>query len=100
VYVTPGVVEAVQLRLIWVFDTAVADRFVGGAGGVPPVLVTVKITPLLASPPTVTTIGPVVAPTGTVEMKLVVVQFEVAALLPAKVTEPVTEPKFTPSTVT
>ena len=32
VYVTPEVVEAVQLRFIWVFDTGVATKFEGGAG--------------------------------------------------------------------
>src|SRR5216684_3231295 len=39
--------------------------------------ITVKVTPLLSTPPTVTTTGPVVAPAGTVTMMLVALQFEI-----------------------
>lgn len=49
--------------------------------------VTVKSTPLLMTPPTVTTTFPVVAPAGTVTSKLPVDQFAVAvAVTPLKVT--------------
>src|SRR5882762_6904641 len=47
---------------------------------------TVKVTPLLASPPTVTTTGPVVAPAGTGAMMLVALQFDTVAIVPLKVT--------------
>jgi len=49
--------------------------------------VTVKGTPLLKAPFTVTTTFPVVAPAGTVTLKLVADQFDVAvAVTPLKVT--------------
>jgi len=50
--------------------------------------VTVKSTPLLCTPPTATTTLPVVAPAGTVTLKLAADQFAVAvAVTPLKVTE-------------
>ncbi len=48
--------------------------------------VTVKFTPLLATPPTVTTTFPVVAPDGTVTSMLDAVQFVDAAVVLLKVT--------------
>jgi len=49
--------------------------------------VTVKSTPLLSTPPTVTRTFPVVAPDGTVTLKLAADQFDVAvAVTPLKVT--------------
>jgi|SRR6266571_5018306 len=63
--------------------------------------VTVKFTPLLGKPPTVTTTGPVVAPLGTVTLMLVSVQIPVWAKVPLNVTvSPATnEPKFDPPMV-
>ena len=59
---------------------------------------TVKVTPLLASPPTVTTTGPVVAPAGTGAMMLVALQFDTVAIVPLKVTVlvPCEAPKLEP----
>src|SRR5947207_11607388 len=51
--------------------------------------VTVKFTPLLATPPTVTTTLPVVAPPGTDATMLVALQLVVLAVVPLKVTVPV-----------
>src|SRR5262249_58297289 len=48
--------------------------------------VTVKLTPLLARPPTVTTTLPVVAPAGTVTAMLVLLQVVAVAAVPLKVT--------------
>jgi hypothetical protein len=48
--------------------------------------VTVKSRPLLATPPTVTTTFPVVAPTGTFTSMLVAVQLEDVAAVPLNVT--------------
>jgi hypothetical protein len=65
--------------------------------------ITVKATPLLDTPPTVTTTGPVVAPAGTGTMMLVGLQFEiVVAGVPLNVTvlDPTDEPKFVPVMVT
>src|ERR1700681_3829012 len=66
---------------------------------VPP---TVKIRPLLATPPTVTTTGPVVVPFGTGTTMLVGLQLVGAAMVPLKKTEliPCGEPKLTPVMVT
>src|SRR5437660_2791974 len=50
--------------------------------------VTVKFTPLLATPPTVTTTLPVVAPLGTDATMLVALQLVVLAVVPLKVTVP------------
>jgi hypothetical protein len=60
--------------------------------------VTVKLTPLLATPPTVTTTFPVVAPAGTVALMLVVFQLVAAAATPLNVTVlvPCVVPKFAP----
>src|SRR5947208_17122626 len=60
---------------------------------------TVKFTPLLATPPTVTTTLPVVAPPGTDATMLVALQLVVLAVVPLKVTAPVV-PKFVPVMVT
>ena len=49
--------------------------------------VTVKSEPLLATPPTVTTTFPVVAPVGTVVAMLVALQVVMVAVVPLKVTE-------------
>ncbi len=46
---------------------------------------TEKVTPLLMSPPTVTTTGPVVAPAGTPTVMLVALQLLGAAAIPLKV---------------
>src|SRR5215467_8421041 len=60
--------------------------------------VTVKVTPLLANPPTVTTTLPLVAPVGTVTAMLVALQFVGVAGVPLKVTVllPCDVPKFEP----
>src|SRR5436853_2308061 len=60
---------------------------------------TVKFTPLLAIPPTVTTTLPVVAPLGTDATMLVALQLVVLAVVPLKVTVPVV-PKLVPVMVT
>src|SRR5438105_12844247 len=60
---------------------------------------TVKFTPLLATPPTVTTTLPVVAPLGTDATMLVALQLVVLAVVPLKVTAPVV-PKLVPVMVT
>ena len=52
-----------------------------------PGVVTVKVTPLLADPPTVTTTNPVVAPEGTGAAMLVALQLVGVAAVPLKVTE-------------
>lgn len=59
---------------------------------------TVNDSPLLDTPPTVTTTAPVVAPEGTGVMMLVVLQLVGAAVVPLNVTvlEPRVEPKFDP----
>src|SRR3982074_2048882 len=57
--------------------------------------VTVKFTPLLATPPTVTTTLPVVAPPGADATMLVALQLVVLAVVPLKVTAPVV-PKLPP----
>jgi len=48
--------------------------------------VTVKLTPLLGTPATVTTTLPVVAPSGTTEVMLVLLQFVAPALMPLNLT--------------
>src|SRR5580704_3547804 len=69
--------------------------------GTPVVEVTVKVTPLLAWPPTVTTTGPVVAPAGTGVVRLVSVQLIGVVGVPLTVTvlEPCVVPKFAPTIV-
>jgi hypothetical protein len=65
---------------------------------------TVKLTPLLATPPTATTTLPVVAPLGTVATMLVVVSLQLVALaktpLNVTVLVPCAVPKFMPEIVT
>src|SRR5260370_7960355 len=62
----------------------------------------VKFTPLLARPPTVTTTLPVVAPAGTGTAMLVALQLAWAAVVPLNVTAlvPCEVPKFAPAIVT
>jgi hypothetical protein len=64
--------------------------------------VTVKLTPLLAIPPTVTTTFPVVAPAGTAATMLIALQLVAVAAIPLNVTVlvPCAAPKFTPEIVT
>ena len=64
--------------------------------------VTVKLTPLLAWPPTVTTTFPVVAPVGTGATMLVALQLAGVAAVPlkVKVLVPCVVPKFAPLMVT
>jgi len=63
---------------------------------------TVKLTPLLARPPTVTTTLPVVAPLGTAAVMLAALQLVAVAAVPLKVTVlvPCVAPKFAPAIVT
>jgi len=64
--------------------------------------VTMKLTPLLAWPPTVTTTLPVVAPVGTGAVMLVLVQFVGVASVPLKRTAlvPCVAPKLVPVMIT
>jgi hypothetical protein len=75
----------------------VGERFVmlGGTA-------TVKVSALLATPPTVTTTPPVVAPAGTVATMLVLDQLVGVAVVPLKVSVlvPWVAPKFVPAIVT
>jgi|SRR6266404_3576770 len=59
-----------------------------------------NMTPLLCSPPLVTTTLPVPAPLGTVAMIEVSDQLEVVAVTPLNVTVPVLDPKLLPEIVT
>jgi hypothetical protein len=63
---------------------------------------TVKVTPLLATPETVTTTAPVVAPPGTGATMLVAFQIAGVASVPLKATvlDPCVVPKFVPAIVT
>ena len=65
-------------------------------------LVTVKLTPLLAGPPTVTTTFPVVAPLGTTTTMLAALQLVGVPTVPlnATVLVPCVAPKFVPLIVT
>src|SRR5713101_908279 len=67
-----------------------------------PGTVTLKLTPLLATPPTVTTTFPVVAPAGTGAVILVALQLVGVAAIPLNVTVlvPCVVPKFAPLIVT
>ena len=65
----------------------------------PQIKVTVKLTPLLATPPTVTTTFPVVAPDGTEVTMFVEFQLVVVAVVPLNFTVP-EDPKFVPVIVT
>jgi len=72
-------------------------------GNLPPVVeLTVKVTPLLATPPTVTTTFPVVAPAGTAATMLAGLQLVGGAAVPLKLTVllPCDAPKFVPAIVT
>src|SRR5262245_48301256 len=62
----------------------------------------VKLTPLLARPPTVTTTGPVVAPGGTVTVMLVLLHADAVAAAPLNVTRllPCETPNPFPAMVT
>ncbi len=68
----------------------------------PHIEVTVKLTPLLATPPTVTTTFPVMAPVGTDVARLVPLQLVTVAAVPLNVTVlvPCVDPKFAPVIVT
>jgi hypothetical protein len=72
------------------------------ADRVGPGFVTVNVTPLLATPPTVTTAFPVVAPLGTGAAMPVALQLVGAAVIPLKVTVlvPWDAPKLEPAMVT
>jgi len=93
------IVPTVGPKLVPVMITFVP---IGPELGLMPVIagggVTVKTTPLLATPPTVTTTFPVVAPEGTATLMADAVQLEVAARAPLKVTVllPCVDPKFEP----
>jgi hypothetical protein len=65
-------------------------------------VVTVKLTPLLATPPTVTTTFPVVVPAGTGATMLVALQLVGVAVVPLNFTVlvPWVAPKFAPAIVT
>jgi hypothetical protein len=84
----------------------VTDAPTGPDVGFRPVMlgatVTVKATPLLARPPTVTTTFPVVAPLGTGTTMLAALQLVGVAAVPLKVTVlvPWLAPKFAPVIVT
>jgi hypothetical protein len=69
---------------------------------IPPLPRKVKLTPLLAEPPTVTTTLPLVAPAGTGTVMLVALQLVGVAEAPLKVTVlvPCDDPKFDPEMVT
>jgi hypothetical protein len=84
---------------------AATDAFAGLTAieiSVPPVVVTVKYTPLLVTPFTVTMTLPEVAPLGTGATNEVLLQFVAVAVAPLKVTVlvPCVEPKFVPVIVT
>ena len=68
----------------------------------PQIDVTVKLDPLLATPPTVTTTFPVVAPVGTLATMLVALQLVGLAVVPLNVTVlvPCVAAKFAPVIVT
>src|SRR5216684_6456898 len=80
---------------------AVAVRPAGTVGGVVSAW-TVKLTPLLAAPPTVTTTLPVVAPLGTAAVMLATLQLVAVAAVPLNFTVlvPCVAPKFAPPIVT
>jgi hypothetical protein len=63
---------------------------------------TVKLTPLLATPPTATTTLPVVAPLGTTAVMLPALQLLAVAAVPLKLTVlvPCVAPKFVPAIAT
>jgi len=113
----PQLVGAAAIQLnVTVFDPCVAPKFaptivteVPTAPDVGfrlvmlgPGTVTVKFTPLLATPPTVTTTLPVVAPAGTGTTMLVALQLVAVAVVPLnfKVLDPCVAPKLAPVIVT
>jgi hypothetical protein len=82
--------------------TATAARFGLSVIVTDPDMVTVKVTPLLAVPPTITATFPVVAPLGTGTTILVALQLVGVAAVPLNVTVLVlcVAPKFVPAIVT
>jgi hypothetical protein len=71
-------------------------------GPIAELVLTVKLIPLLATPPTVTTTFPVVAPAGTGATMLVALQFVGVAAVPLNFTVlvPCVAPKFVPAIIT
>jgi hypothetical protein len=101
VQVTPALsfVVAVTERLCVIVRPARFGLMVTVIGAA---VVTVKLTPLLAAPPTVTTTFPVVAPLGTATAMLVALQLVGVPAVPLNVTVlvPCVAPKFVPVIVT
>jgi len=95
-------VPCVEPKFVPVIVTAVPTApEVGDKLVVPGAGTTVKLTPLLALPPTVTTTLPVVAPVGTVTFIEVAPQLViVVAVVVLNFTAPCVEPKFVPVIVT
>jgi hypothetical protein len=96
-------VDRVHDKPICEEETAAAESPVGTLGGVVSVtVVTVKFEPLLATPPTVTTTLPLVAPVGTLATILLELQLIGVAAVPLnfKVLEPWVAPKLVPVMVT
>jgi hypothetical protein len=93
----PGEVEKLVPIIATLAPTTAADgerlEMLGGG-------VTVKVTPVLDCPATVTTTGPVVAVPGTTAFIEVELQVEMVALSPLNVTLPCTLPKLLPSILT
>src|SRR5436190_1526139 len=94
-FVAPKFAPAIVTALPTGPDVGLSVVIAGGT-------VTVKLTPLLASPPTVTTTGPLVAPVGTGTVMLVSLQLVGVASVPlnAIVLVPFVAPKFAPAIVT
>ena len=89
-------VDAVQARFILRPEPADAVRLVGAVGAVVSAAVTVKFTPLVATPLTVTTTTPVVAPAGTGATMPPPLQLVGVAAVRLNVTVPCVVPKFVP----
>jgi hypothetical protein len=77
-----------------------AGEVIATTGGVVSGGFTVKTTPLLATPGSVSTTGPLVAPLGTGTMTRVALQLAGVAAVPLNVTVPTAVPKFVPVIVT
>src|SRR5580704_7174588 len=77
-----------------------AGEVMATTGGVVSIVVTVKATPLLATPGSVSTTLPLVAPLGTGTTTRVVLQLVGDAAVPLNVTVPTAVPKFVPVIVT
>src|SRR5436190_1646817 len=94
-FVAPKFAPAIVTALPTGPDVGLSVVIAGGT-------VTVKLTPLLARPPTATTTGPVVAPLGTGATMLVSLQLVGVASVPltAIVLVPFVAPKFAPAIVT